>query len=179
MHDFYDSDDSLPTSPKPKLHGRTPSRPSLKRVYRYLLRSRALILLAAALVALYYYSTHLHRRIFRPAHAPSLRYKNVDWRYYAYSQYATDSHYLCNSVMVFEALDRLGSRAERILMYPEEWDTDVANQDDRDSQLLLKAREEYGVKLLPVKVKKFPRKGEAKTGGGESGCFSEHHGQQC
>jgi len=68
--------------------------------------------------------------------------------------------------MVFEALERLGSRAERILMYPEEWDTDVANKDDRDSQLLLKARDEYGAKLLPVKVKKFQREGEAEPGGG-------------
>lgn len=66
--------------------------------------------------------------------------------------------------MVFEALERLGSRAERILMYPEEWDTEIANKSDRDSQLLVKARDEYGVKLLPVQVRKFQRKGE--RGGG-------------
>jgi len=166
MHDYYDSDDSLPTSPKPKHHRGSPSRPSLKQLYRHFLRSRGFIYLAAALFAFYYYSTHFHRRLFRPSHAPSLRYKNVDWRYYAYSQYATDRHYLCNSVMVFEALERLGSRAERILMYPEEWDTEIANKSDRDSQLLVKARDEYGVKLLPVQVRKFQRKGEGETGGG-------------
>ena len=68
--------------------------------------------------------------------------------------------------MVFEALERLGSRAERILMYPEEWDTVVADRSDRDSQLLVKARDEYGVKLLPVKVRKFERKVEGEMGGG-------------
>ncbi|MCJ1320023.1 N-acetylglucosaminyltransferase [Xylographa vitiligo] len=60
--------------------------------------------------------------------------------------------------MVFEALSRLGSKADRILMYPEEWDTNIANITDRDSQLLQKARNHYGAKLLPVKVKKFGRK---------------------
>ena len=56
--------------------------------------------------------------------------------------------------MVFEALDRLGSRADRILFYSEEWDTDVADQVDRDSQLLVKARDEYNVKLIPVQFEK-------------------------
>ncbi|MCJ1288964.1 N-acetylglucosaminyltransferase [Xylographa carneopallida] len=59
--------------------------------------------------------------------------------------------------MVFEALSRMGSKADRILMYPEEWDTDIANITDRDSQLLQKARNHYGAKLLPIKVKKFER----------------------
>ncbi len=87
-----------------------------------------------------------------PIHAPSLRYKNVDWSHYAYSQYATDSAYLCNAVMVFEALARLGSKADRILLYPEEWDLDISDDTDRDSQLLVKAREYYNVKLIPVDI---------------------------
>lgn len=91
----------------------------------------------------------------RPIHEPSLRYKNVDWSHFAYSQYATDSAYLCNAVMVFEALSRLGSKADRILLYPQEWDTEISDELDRDSQLLVKAREYYNVKLIPVNM---PRK---------------------
>ena len=87
------------------------------------------------------------------SHDPSVRYKSIDWSRYAYGQYATSSAYLCNSVMVFEALSRLGSRADRILFYPEEWDTEIASPTDRDSQLLVKARDWYNVKLIPVEMK--------------------------
>ncbi|KAI4231508.1 MAG: hypothetical protein L6R40_007702 [Gallowayella cf. fulva] len=85
-----------------------------------------------------------------PKHSPSLQYKNVDWSRYAYFQYATSSAYLCNSVMIFEALNRLGSKADRILIYPERWDTQIESQSDRDSQLLVKARDWYNVRLVPV-----------------------------
>lgn len=56
--------------------------------------------------------------------------------------------------MVFEALSRLGSKADRILFYPEEWDLEIENSSDRDSQLLVIARDQYDVKLLPVVVPK-------------------------
>ena len=89
-----------------------------------------------------------------PIHQPSLRYKNVVWSRYAYSQYATSSPYLCNAVMVFEALSRLGSKADRILFYPQEWDLEIESTSDRDSQLLVIARDRYDVKLLPVAIPK-------------------------
>lgn len=89
-----------------------------------------------------------------PVHEPSLRYKNVDWSRYAYSLYATSSPYLCNAVMVFEALSRLGSKADRILLYPQEWDLEIESPDDRDSQLLVIARDRYDVKLVPVVIPK-------------------------
>lgn len=54
--------------------------------------------------------------------------------------------------MVFEALNRLGSRADRILLYPEKWDTQIESVTDRDSQLLVKARDWYKVKLIPVDI---------------------------
>ena len=56
--------------------------------------------------------------------------------------------------MVFEALSRLGSKADRILFFPQEWDTDIESLDDRDSQLLVKARDWYNVKLMPVEIPK-------------------------
>lgn len=56
--------------------------------------------------------------------------------------------------MLFEALSRLGSRADRILFYPESWDLTVVDSHDRDSQLLVKAQEDYGVKLIPTQIEK-------------------------
>lgn len=56
--------------------------------------------------------------------------------------------------MVFEALSRLGSKADRILLYPQEWDLEIENSSDRDSQLLVIARDRYDVKLVPVVIPK-------------------------
>lgn len=118
-------------------------------------RSRWLYSLVAVGLLYFLYSSRLHILPHRtPVHAPSLNYKNVDWSHFAYSQYATDSAYLCNAVMVFEALARLGSKADRILLYPQQWDTDISDETDRDSQLLVKAREYYNVKLIPVEIPK-------------------------
>ena len=149
----------------PKLRSRSPTKsayynPSTTQpssLLRHLRRSRFILLIAVSLSLFIYYISQRHTPFFKPRHEPSIRYKNVDWSRYAYSQYATNSAYLCNSIMVFEALERLGSKAERILMYPEEWDTDIADRKDRDSQLLVMAREWYHVKLVPVKVKRFER----------------------
>ena len=59
---------------------------------------------------------------------------------------------LCHAVLVFDALARLGSRADRVLFYPETWDTTVESSKDRDSQLLLLARDYYKAKLQPTKL---------------------------
>ena len=56
--------------------------------------------------------------------------------------------------MMFEALDRLGSKADRILFYDEGWDLDVSDERDRDSQLLERARDDYNVKLIPARFEK-------------------------
>ena len=144
-----------PRSPKFG-HYRQPSASPGPPVW-HLRRSRYVLLLASLICFTVYYFSRRRTTFFKPTHAPSLRYKSVDWSRYAYSQYATDQAYLCNSVMVFEALDRLGSRADRILMYPEEWDTEISDGKDRNSQLLVIAREYYKVKLLPIKVQKFEK----------------------
>ena len=118
-------------------------------------RSRILYAALALLGFLLYYSSDI--RLLpndAKAHSPSLIYKNINWSRYAYSQYATDSAYLCNAVMVFESLSRLGSKADRILLYPQEWDLEISSTTDRDSQLLVKARDDYHVKLIPVDIGK-------------------------
>jgi alpha-N-acetylglucosamine transferase len=75
----------------------------------------------------------------------------VDWSRFAYCQYATNLDYLCNSLMIFESLSRLDSKAERLMMYPSEWDTHL-NGRVVENELLLKARTQYNVSLVPVRV---------------------------
>ena len=80
----------------------------------------------------------------------------VEWSRFAYTQYVTDSHYLCNSVMLFERLEHLGSRADRVMMYPSHMlDQRAADgQTGNDARLLIKARDDYNVRLVPVKVQR-------------------------
>ncbi|KAJ5248626.1 hypothetical protein N7468_000077 [Penicillium chermesinum] len=83
---------------------------------------------------------------------PHIDFNKVDWSRYAYTQYATSETYLCNSIMVFDSLERLGSRAERILFHPLEWDLIVQDEGDRISQLLLMAKDKYRVELRPIAI---------------------------
>lgn len=78
-------------------------------------------------------------------------HEDVEWSHFAYSAYVTDEFYLCNAVMLFASLERLGSKAERVMMYPRDMHYDVTEK-DKTSELLLKAREEYRVRLEPVDV---------------------------
>ncbi|KAJ5051618.1 uncharacterized protein L3040_001393 [Drepanopeziza brunnea f. sp. 'multigermtubi'] len=80
----------------------------------------------------------------------------VDWSRFAYTQYVTNREYLCNSVMLFEILHRLGSRADRLIMYPDWMSPDPASS-SVESQLLLKAQKEYKVKLVPIQVQHRPQ----------------------
>ena len=69
---------------------------------------------------------------------------------HAYSLYATDSATLCHAVLLFDALAQYGSKADRVLFYPKHWDTVISDSKDRDSQLLVLARDKYKVKLHPI-----------------------------
>ncbi|KAF2217703.1 glycosyltransferase family 8 protein [Cercospora zeae-maydis SCOH1-5] len=73
----------------------------------------------------------------------------IDWSQYAYIQYVTTENYLCNSVMIFESLARLHSKADRLMMYPEQWSI---KSDTTTGKLLSQAREKFGVELRPVTV---------------------------
>ena len=76
----------------------------------------------------------------------------TEWSRFAYVQYATDPHSMCNAYMVFEALKRHGSKADRVLMYPEEWQAERDDPDDRNSQLMIRAKQKFDVKLKPIQV---------------------------
>ena len=143
---------SPPPSPR-KAAARSHSRSPLSRRRRYLY---ILAVVTAFFLWLAGYSPlhSLPRR--SPKHATSFRYKNVNWSHYAYFQYATDTAHLCNSVMIFESLDRLGSKPARVLVYPKQWDTRIEGTSDRVSQLLVKARDWYKVKLIPVDIPVTP-----------------------
>ncbi|KAJ5575969.1 hypothetical protein N7535_002895 [Penicillium sp. DV-2018c] len=79
----------------------------------------------------------------------------VNWSRFAYTQYVTNTAYLCNSVMLFETLHRLNSKPDRVMMYPSEFSLDE-NSAEPESRLLRKARDEYNVKLVPIKVRSRP-----------------------
>jgi hypothetical protein len=80
-------------------------------------------------------------------------YDKVDWSRFAYVQYVTNSAYLCNSVMLFEILHRLGAKADKLMMYPSWIDVDGTGS---DSTLVRKARDQYVVKLQPIQVQSRP-----------------------
>ncbi|KAJ5432067.1 hypothetical protein N7445_008565 [Penicillium cf. griseofulvum] len=59
--------------------------------------------------------------------------------------------------MLFESLHRLGSKADRVLMYPSEWS---ASDDLEESRMLRYARDHYGVKLKPIEIQMKSRGNE-------------------
>jgi alpha-N-acetylglucosamine transferase len=75
--------------------------------------------------------------------------EGVDWSQYAYCQYVTNPQYLCNSVMIFEALDRVGAKASKVMMFPSNWD--ITNDDDT-GRLIRHAQARYNVQLSPNQV---------------------------
>lgn len=124
-----------------------PDEPFWAVVKRQLRHGRTWVVLAAVLLL---FILWWRREPPPPPPIWHIDYDKVDWSRFAYTQYATSSTYLCSAVMVFEALNRLGSRAERVLFYPNEWDLVVEKEDDRVSQLLLMAKNDYNVRVVPV-----------------------------
>ena len=75
----------------------------------------------------------------------------IDWTRFAYVQYVTNLPYLCNSVMLFEALNRLGCMPDRLMMYPDHFSLE---DNSTEAVLLRKARDEYRVILKPIEVQR-------------------------
>ncbi len=76
---------------------------------------------------------------------------STDWSQFAYVQYVTNLPYLCNSVMLFASLHRLGCRPDRLMMYPSGFSLE---DDSTEARLLRKARDEYRVTLKPIEVQR-------------------------
>lgn len=92
-------------------------------------------------------------RYYQEAVQPPVLYGDdeTNWSDFAYALYATDTEYLCNTVMLFETLHRLGSKADRILLYPRGFDMN-ARSESLNTELLLRAENEYNVKLIPIDI---------------------------
>ncbi|KAF2259365.1 nucleotide-diphospho-sugar transferase [Lojkania enalia] len=86
-------------------------------------------------------------------------YDDIQWSNFAYVQYVTNTNYLCNSLMILESLYRLGAKADRVMMYPNQWKapTDDGMDASIESQLLARARDQYKTKLVPIQVQTFER----------------------
>ena len=80
-----------------------------------------------------------------PVTIPEVPEGEVDWSKFAYIQYATNDDYLCNSLMLFSTLDRLESRAERLLLY-----TSNLLYSSTATRLLESARSDYNVTLMLI-----------------------------
>ncbi|KAI0572098.1 Alpha-N-acetylglucosamine transferase [Pyrenophora tritici-repentis] len=86
----------------------------------------------------------------------------VQWSDFAYVQYVTNANYLCNSLLILDALYHSKAKADRIIMYPEGWHVakDNTADDPTKIKLLRKARDVYQAKLVPIQVQSF-EKGDA------------------
>jgi hypothetical protein len=76
---------------------------------------------------------------------------DTKWSRFAYTQYVTNTAYLCNSLMIFESLHRLGSKADRLMMFPSHMQPGAGNLNGR---LLAKAESAYGAKLQPITIQR-------------------------
>lgn len=121
-------------------------------------RGRTILVLAVAIITIYVFLSRTDIFYQQPSTVldkSSKKKNDADWSRFAYTQYVTSSEYLCNSVMLLERLHDLGSRADRVLMYPAKMLPDPETEDDggfHDAELLIKARDEYDVKLMPIQV---------------------------
>ncbi|KAI9647660.1 hypothetical protein NHQ30_004045 [Ciborinia camelliae] len=83
----------------------------------------------------------------------------IEWGKYAYITYATSTDYLCNALMLFESLDAFESKAERVLLYPQLWKDEWAEDANGKgmeaiTKMLIRARDDYNVKLQKVEILK-------------------------
>ncbi|KAL4915441.1 nucleotide-diphospho-sugar transferase [Aspergillus aurantiobrunneus] len=125
-----------------------PDEPFLAIVKHQLRRIRTWVFIFVLILFILFF----RREQAAPPALPHINYDLVDWSRYAYSQYATSSPYLCNAVLVFDTLEKLGSRAQRVLYYPKHWDVIVESDHDRDRQLLRLAKNKYKAMLVPIEL---------------------------
>ena len=78
-------------------------------------------------------------------------WETIDWSQFAYVQYVTNIPYLCNSLVLFESLHRLGCKPDRLMMYPSKFSLE---DNGVESRLLNKARDKYRVILKPIEVQR-------------------------
>jgi alpha-N-acetylglucosamine transferase len=75
----------------------------------------------------------------------------VDWSKYAYVLYATSSHHMCNSMMIFAELRKFNTRAQLVLLVKQEFLTQPDNF-TYEHGVLTNFSREYDVKLKPTEL---------------------------
>lgn len=163
--DFLQSSPYFPTfEPLDNFNSPPPAKPSILEILKSKPARVAIAVFLALTLFVYFRSTlhdlHLWTRLTGPScslSAPVYPLSHwdrvdVDWSRFAYTQYATNLDYLCNSVMIFETLHRLHSRAARLLLYPSSYPSPDATPESPESRLLRKARDEHGATLVPIAV---------------------------
>ena len=81
---------------------------------------------------------------------------SVDWTTLAHIQLVRQHLDICNAVMLFAELSFQKSPAQRLLLYPKEWDSAITSRNNSDptietSKRLLKlAAKSFDVSLLPI-----------------------------
>ena len=135
-----------------RFYSRPPS--SLKRSRATIASTCLLLFFLAALFYLSPWSSSRYTRITTNAEVLEKVAIGIDWSRFAYVQYVTDVEYLCNSLMLFDILDRLGCRADRLMLYPDIWTnaTGVEQGGGDEIRLVQLAQERYRVHLQPIKV---------------------------
>lgn len=82
----------------------------------------------------------------------------IDWFKFAYVQYVTSPEYLCSALMLWSQVETIGSRAQRLMLYPSHWileetdDTLPSKPLTPIARLLKQVQTDYYVKLQPVEV---------------------------
>lgn len=89
-----------------------------------------------------------------------LQLENVTWKDFAYLTYATNLDYLCNSVMMVEALNRLDAKAQRVILHSEEWSTESRTFLENGTVIpstaakLLQQAKAYNAVLQPIPIQR-------------------------
>ena len=159
--DFLENSPFLPVgSPDDEFYAKrvAPKKPTISEIIRHKRTRQGVIVVAVLFLFSVIYRTAVLRWFSGPrclqippvttpiSYPPT---EDFDWSQVAYAQYVTHSDYLCNAVMVFEALHRLGSKADRLLLYPSSFTVEGVGT---EGELLRKAKTEYGAKLVPIEV---------------------------
>ncbi|KAF2440103.1 glycosyltransferase family 8 protein [Karstenula rhodostoma CBS 690.94] len=90
-------------------------------------------------------------------HEKSSPTPSIKWSDFAYVQYVTNPSYLCNSLMIFEALRRYNTKADLLMMYPEQWalPPSVDSKAGNETKLLVQARDVYKARMAPIQIQTF------------------------
>ncbi|KAH8595601.1 hypothetical protein B0O99DRAFT_652061 [Bisporella sp. PMI_857] len=78
----------------------------------------------------------------------------IDWNGLQYVQFVTTPESLCDSLMIWSKIEEIGSRGQRKMYYPSEWDIEAKGKDDPNhvSIFLRQAVKLYYVNAIPLEA---------------------------